>query len=212
MTQLIDISMPLRPGMVAWPGSPGIEASYFQDMAAGDVSTATRLSLDVHCGTHVDAPMHQVAGAAPMAAMRLEDLCGPAEVVEVGDAKRIDAADLQDVVPEGTTRVLLKTSNSRGGVVADGFDEDYAALTAEGAQWLVDHGVVLVGIDYLSIQRFDEDNATHVILLSAPIIILEGLTLTHVEPGSYELFCLPISVPELEAAPARAVLRSLENP
>jgi arylformamidase len=212
VTELIDISMPLRPGMIAWPGSPGVEAAYFQDMAAGGAANATRLALDVHCGTHVDAPLHQVAGAEPMASMRLGDLCGRAAVVEIGDARRIGAAELETAVPAGTKRLLLKTSNSRGGVTAGAFDEDYAALTAEGARWLVDHGVVLVGIDYLSIQRFDEDNTTHVVLLSAPVIILEGLVLAHVEPGSYELWCLPLAVPELEAAPARAVLRPLEKP
>ncbi len=212
MSGLIDISMPLRPGMVAWPGSPNVEAPYFMAMADGAGANATRLSLDVHCGTHVDAPLHQIDGAAPMSAMRLEDLCGPAAVVDVPGAKRIGAAELERAVPDGATRVLLKTSNSHGGVAADEFDEDFAALTAEGAQWLVDRGVVLVGIDYLSIQRYDEDNATHTILLGAPVVILEGLTLSHVDPGAYELWCLPIAVPELEAAPARAVLRPLEKP
>ncbi len=157
VSAFIDISMPLRPGMVAWPGSPNVEAPLFLRMADGDPANATRLSLDVHCGTHVDAPLHQIDGAASMASMALEDLCGPAVVVEIGDARRIGPAELAAAVPDETVRVLLKTSNSRGGVAADAFDEQYAALTADGAQWLVDRGVRLVGIDYLSIQRYDDD-------------------------------------------------------
>lgn len=207
----IDISMPLRPGMIAWPGSPNVATPRFMAMAEGDSANATHLSLDVHCGTHVDAPLHQIDGAAPMESMALDDLCGPAAVVDVGDVKRIGAEALAAVVPEGATRVLVKTSNSRGAVPADVFDEDYAALTADASQWLVDHGVVLVGIDYLSIQRFEDDATTHKILLAAPVIILEGLLLKHVDPGDYELLCLPIAVPELEAAPARAVLRPMEG-
>jgi arylformamidase len=211
VSAFIDISTPLRPGMVAWPGSPNVEAPFFLQLADGDPANATRLSLDVHCGTHVDAPLHQIAGAAPMASMALDDLCGPAVVVEIGDARRIGPAELAAAVPDGTVRVLLKTSNSRGGVAAEAFDEQYAAITADGAQWLVDRGVRLVGIDYLSIQRYEDDATTHKILLQAPVIILEGLTLGHVAPGPYELLCLPIAVPELEAAPARAVLRPLET-
>jgi arylformamidase len=210
VSAFIDISMPLAPGMVAWPGSPNVEAPYFLRMADGDPANATRLSLDVHCGTHVDAPLHQIDGAAPMASMALDDLCGPAVVAEIGDARRIGPVELAAAVPDGATRVLLKTANSRGGVAADTFDEDYAAVTADGAQWLVDCGVRLVGIDYLSIQRYDDDATTHKILLQAPVIILEGLALAHVDPGPYELLCLPIAVPALEAAPARAVLRPLE--
>jgi arylformamidase len=211
MSAFIDISTPLRPGMVSWPGSPNVEAPYFLRMADGDPANATRLAFDVHCGTHVDAPLHQIDGAAPMASMALDDLCGPAAVVEIGDAKRVGPAELASAVPEGATRVLLKTSNSKGGVVAEAFDEEYAAITADGAQWLVDRGVRLVGIDYLSIQRYEDDSTTHKILLQAPVIILEGLALSHVDPGPYELLCLPIAVPELEAAPARAVLRPLET-
>jgi arylformamidase len=211
VSAFIDISTPLRPGMVAWPGSPNVETPFFLQLADGDPANATRLSLDVHCGTHVDAPLHQIDGAAPMASMALDDLCGPAVVAEIGDVRRIGPAELAAAIPDGTVRVLLKTSNSRGGVAAEAFDEQYAAITADGAQWLVDRGVRLVGIDYLSIQRYDDDATTHKILLQAPVIILEGLTLAHVAPGPYELLCLPIAVPELEAAPARAVLKPLET-
>jgi arylformamidase len=210
VTDLIDISMDLRPGMVAWPGSPGVLADRFGELARGDASNATRLSFDVHCGTHVDAPLHVLPDGAPMASLAFDRLCGPAAVVELGDVRRISGEHLEGAVPPGTTRLLLKTSNSRGGVTPDAFDEDFAALTADGAQWVVDHGIVLVGIDYLSIQRYEDDPTTHEILLSAPVIILEGLVLEHVAAGGYELLCLPVAIPELEAAPVRAVLRPLE--
>ena len=84
MSAFIDISTPLRPGMVSWPGSPNVEAPTFLRMADGDPANATRLAFDVHCGTHVDAPLHQIDGAAPMASMALDDLCGPAAVVDIG--------------------------------------------------------------------------------------------------------------------------------
>ena len=211
MTELLDISMPVRPGMVAWPGSPGVVAEEHLALARGDVANATRLSLDVHCGTHVDAPLHVLAGAPAMDSLDLGRLCGPAAVVELGDVRRISAEHLERAVPAGTSRLLLKTINSRGGVSADAFDEDFAALTADAAQWIVERGIDLVGIDYLSIQRFEDDPTTHEILLGAPVIILEGLVLSHVAPGPYELYCLPIAIPDLEAAPARAVLRPLES-
>lgn len=210
MTELVDISMPVRPGMVVWPGSPGVDAEQHLALDRGDVANATRLSLDVHCGTHVDAPLHVLAGGASMESLDLRRLCGPAAVVEIGDVRRISADHLDALVPPNTERLLLKTVNSRGGVASDAFDEDFAALTADAAQWVVDRGIGLVGIDYLSIQRFEDDPTTHEILLGAPVIILEGLVLGHVTPGPYELYCLPIAIPDLEAAPARAVLRPLE--
>jgi arylformamidase len=211
VTALIDISTPLAPGMVAWPGSPNVEAERFLSLASGDPANATRLALDVHCGTHVDAPLHMLAGAPDMESLALDVLVGPAVVVELGDVRAIGPDELAAVVPDGATRVLLKTLNSRGGVAADAFDEDFAALSADGARWLVDRGVRLVGIDYLSIQRYADDPTTHHVLLGAGVVILEGLRLADVAPGAYELLCLPVLAPRLEAAPARAVLRTLEG-
>jgi arylformamidase len=211
MSMIIDISTPLRAGMVAWPGSPNVRTERFLSLAAGDAANATALTTDVHCGTHVDAPLHMLAGARGADALALEAMLGEAWVVELGDVRAIGAAQLAGAVPAGARRVLLKTINSRGGVAAGAFDDDFAALSADGARWMVDHGVELVGIDYLSIQRFADDTTTHVVLLGAGVAILEGLRLAHVEPGRYELLCLPLAVGDLEAAPARAVLRTLEG-
>ena len=212
MTALIDISMPLSDGMLAWPGSPNVATERFQSLAAGDGANGSRLSMDVHCGTHLDAPLHVIDGAADMGSIALDVLVGPALVIDVPEVRAIGPDELEPRVAQGTQRLLLRTANSQGGAMRrDDFDEDFAALSADGARWLVEHGVALIGIDYLSIQRFADDQTTHRVLLGAGVAILEGLVLEHVAPGAYELVCLPVSLPRLEAAPSRAILRPLEG-
>ena len=202
----LDISMPLRPGMPAWPGSPGVQVERFKSIAGGDPVNASTLSLDVHCGTHVDAPLHFLEGAAAIDRLSLDALCGPAFVADTGDAAAIDAEVLEAAaVPPGTTRLLLRTRNSSRPELADGpFDPDYCAVTPAGAEWLVENGITLIGIDYLSIQLFDDPPDAHLTLLRAAVAILEGLLLADAPAGDCELTCMPLLVEGAEAAPARA--------
>lgn len=203
-----DISRPLREGIAAWPGSPGFRVFVHQSIADGAESNASGIEMDVHVGTHVDAPAHFIQGGATLDGVGLHPFVGPAYVAEIDDTDRIDAGVLEAAeIPVDTERLLLRTSNSRDEAYLDGpFREDFAALTAEGARWVVERGLVLVGIDYLSIQRFGDPPDTHQILLDAGVCILEGLDLRAVGRGSYGLVCLPLPLVGAEAAPARAVL------
>lgn len=203
---VVDISMPLHRDMRLWPGSPGFAVTGHLSLAAGDVANATLIEMDVHCGTHVDAPRHLFDAGATLDAIGLRPFVGPAWVADAVGHPAIDAPVLDGLeVPLATTRLLLRTDNSfeRGDAV---FREDYVALTAEGAQWVVDRGLELIGIDYLSIQRFRDPPDTHQILLRGETMILEGIDLHDVRPGRWMLVCLPLRLVGAEAAPARALL------
>lgn len=205
---MIDISTPVDGDLPVWPGSKGPSFTVAQSIAEGSDANVTRMDADVHLGTHVDAPLHFVADGASLEALGLEPLVGPAFVADARQAERLGRAELDALaVPAGTTRLLLRTSNSdRRRLRRPEFDEDAVALTAEGSQWVVDRQIVLIGIDYLSIQRFDEGPETHQILLRAGVAILQGLALEDAPAGRHDLLCLPIRLAGPEAAPARAVL------
>jgi len=205
---VIDISMPLDDRLPIWPGSPGFCSEQHLSLAAGDIANATVIRLDSHSGTHVDAPRHFVADGASIDEVGLEPLIGRAWVADASGNDRIDARVLAGAaIPAGTERLLLRTDNAlRPGMDRAPFQADYVALTADAADWIVRRGIRLVGIDYLSIQRFGDPPDTHEILLEAGVLILEGLDLRTVTAGSWTLFCLPLSVSGAEAAPARAIL------
>jgi arylformamidase len=207
-SQLIDISMPLNASTPIWPGSPGFSSQSHLSLQSGDVANATLLGLDAHCGTHVDAPRHVVPAGATIDEVGLTALVGSAAVVDVSGSRAIDAALLDACeIADGTERLLLRTDNaSRRGIDAAPFHEDYVALTADAARWVTRRGIRLVGIDYLSIQRYDDPPDVHEILLGAGVLILEGIDLRSVTPGRWTLVCLPLRVTGIEAAPARAVL------
>jgi arylformamidase len=206
--ECFDISRPLQEGIAAWPGSPGFRTFVHQSIADGADSNASGIEMDVHVGTHVDAPAHFIDGGATLDAVGLHPFVGSAYVAQIDATDRIDAAVLEAAgIPDGTERLLLRTANSRDEAYLTGpFREDFAALTADGARWVVERGLVLVGIDYLSIQRFGDQPDTHRILLGAGVCILEGLDLRAVGRGPYRLICLPLPLVGAEAAPARAVL------
>ena len=190
--QIIDVSVPVRPGMITYPGDPEVHLERVSSIADGDVVNLSRLDLGVHSGTHVDAPLHFLAGGAAVETLPLDVLVGPCVVVE-----GLDAA----AVPAGAERVLFKTPNSRLWEREE-FSEDFVALDAEAARALVAAGVRLVGIDYLSIG----DEEAHRILLGAGVVVVEGLDLREVEPGEYRLVCAPLKLVGAEGAPARVLL------
>jgi len=186
--------------MVVYPGDPTVSLERVASIAAGDVANISRLELGVHTGTHVDAPLHFIDGGAAIEALALDVLVGPARVLDLTSADRLDASALAGV--ELAERTLLKTSNSE--LWARGtFAEDALALTEDAARILVDGGVRLVGIDYLSVG----DEAAHRVLLGAGVVALEGLDLRDVEPGEYELLCAPLKLVGSDGAPARVLLR-----
>ncbi|MEX2229489.1 MAG: cyclase family protein [Dehalococcoidia bacterium] len=203
----IDVTSPIRPGMHAYPGDPVVAMSLASSLADGDGYDVTALTLGTHTGTHVDAPSHFIAGAPAIEALDLDALIGPAYVADAVSASgHLDAAALALLgVPEHAERVLLKTANSRLWD-APAFARDYVALTEDGARWLVDRAVRLVGIDYLSIAPYADPAPAHVALLSAGVVIVEGLDLRAVAPGDYTLVCLPLLIPGADGAPARVLL------
>ena len=213
MSDYVDISRRLTRGIGAWPGSRGFASHADNSIAGGDEANVSAIEMDVHVGTHVDAPLHFIDGGATLDQVGLDPFIGPAFVAEIRDAARIGGRELDAAgIPDDTTRLLLRTSNSLDDRYVDGpFTEDFAALTLDGAQWVEQRTMKLVGIDYMSVQRFEDSFDTHRVLLGAGICILEGLDLRHVKPGRYELVCLPLHLEGLEAGPARAILRGVRS-
>jgi arylformamidase len=203
-----DISLALTPTTVFYPGNPGIAITPHQAMARGDSANVSFLSFGSHTGTHVDAPRHFDDAASAVDEIVIERLIGPASVIEFGDAvSSIGRAELEQAGLRGAKRVLFKTRNSRL-LHEREFRSDYTFLAPEGAELLVKSGVELVGIDYLSIEQFKSGHhRTHLTLLRRGVVIVEGLDLSAVAPGEYELLCLPLRLAGLDGAPARAVLR-----
>jgi arylformamidase len=206
-----DISVALDRDLPTWPGSPGFLTKLRMSISGGEDANVTQLSIDVHTGTHIDAPSHFIDHGETLEEIGLDPFIGPTVVLGTGPAKEITAAVLDAAgMPDGTERLLLRTANSsRPDMYQRPFGEDYAALTLDGAEWLAAKHLRLVGIDYLSIQRYSEPPDVHRALLGAGIPILEGLRLAEVAPGPYELVCLPIRLVNVEAAPARAILLPL---
>ncbi len=208
---MIDISLLVRPDMPFWPNSEGYRIRRTREIAAGDTANVSLITSDVHVGTHVDAPLHFIEGGAAVEQLPLEVLIGPARVVYLPEVDAITAEVLNALnLPADTRRLLFRTRNSR--LWAEGvptFREDYVALTLDGAQWIVERGIALIGNDYLSVQRYRDTPEIHRVLLRAGVVLVEGLNLDGVAPGLYELICLPVKLLGAEGAPARAVLRPL---
>lgn len=205
---IFDISVPVSGSTPIFKGDPMVNIVRTADMSRGDPFTLTRIDLGVHTGTHVDAPLHFVPGGAAIEQLDLNVLIGPARVLNLTTsdaeitARDLDAANL----PEGTERILFKTRNSALWE-KPGFQEAFVALAPDGARWLVERQVRLVGIDYLSVEAYGStDFAAHHILLDAGVIILEGINLKDIAPGVYKILCLPLKIWGAEGAPARAVL------
>ena len=210
-----DITVPLYNELPTYPGDPGIEISAWRTLAKGDSANVSVVNFGAHTGTHVDAPAHFIEGAAKIESLPLESLIGEALVVEVPDEHLVvDEAFVTKHVPPRTQRVLFKTRNSAfWNEPKPQFHTDFTHLNVGAATWLRDQGAKLVGIDYLSIEKSKSPgHPTHIALLSKGVVILEGLNLTDVPAGKYELMCLPLRLrSDLgDGAPARAVLRTLE--
>jgi arylformamidase len=209
----IDVSVAIRDGMVHWPDNPPIVVERVLDMARGDAANVTRLSLGVHTGTHVDAPVHFDSHAAGADAIPLGALCGPARVVQIVDPREVTAAELAAANVQAGERILLRTCNSPAAWQRATFDEHAVHLTLEAASWLAARQVLAVGIDYLSVGGYAAGNgeAVHRTLLAAGIWIIEGLDLTLAPAGVCELLCLPLKIAGADGAPARALVRPLKT-
>lgn len=207
----IDVSAPVQSGMVHWPGDPEIVIERVSALERGDLATVSRLSLGAHTGTHMDAPAHFIPGGASIDQLPLSVTIGPARVIAIEDPTVITVDELRRHNIGRGERILFKTRNSTHAWHTTAFAQDFVAITPDAAAYLAERGVLLVGVDYLSVGSYREGGVeTHRALLGAGVWIIEGLMLAHVAPGTYELVCLPLRIVGGDGAPARAVLRRVE--
>ena len=207
-SHIFDVTVPIREGMTVWPGDAPVEFAVSSRISSGAAANISKVTLSSHCGTHVDAPWHFEDDGKRLDEIPAERWIGPAIVVDIpSGTERITAATLDGLaIPSGTTRLIFKTRWARRAHDAP-FDEGYVAVTADGARWLLDHGIDLVGIDSPSIECFDDHaHVCHHTLLGAGMPIVEGLDLSKIEPGPYLLICLPLHLAGSDGAPARVLL------
>lgn len=209
MSEIIDISLPLSSSLPVWPGTQKFQLKRVHRLSEGGHCNESAYSANIHTGTHIDMPWHFLNDGSKTDSLSLSRMIGSALVVWLPGIKKITSEVLESIaLPQNTERLIFRTDNSiLWGKGETEFKEDFIALTLDAAKWLVDAGIRLVGIDYLSIQLFGDSKQTHEVLLQADILILEGLNLYEVSPGTYELICLPLAISGAEGAPARAVLR-----
>src|SRR5688572_18165122 len=209
----IDVTATLEPAATpVYEGDAPMSFEFLKDMRKGDAFTLSKLSLGAHSGTHVDAPMHFIRDGASTDRLSLDAFIGPARVIDIADSvESIDAAELNRHSWRNAERVLFRTRSSvRGWMKSSTFHRDFAYIAPDAAQLLADGGVKLVGIDYISAEKFGAPAPlTHRILLGKGIPIVEGLALQTVPAGDYELVVLPMKVAGHEGAPARAVMRRI---
>lgn len=206
----IDISVTLKTGMVHWPSDPPVRVSHAKEMEKGDPCTVSLLEMGAHTGTHMDAPAHFVRGGPGISTMPLDTAIGVARVIAIRDRISVRPEELVQHRIRRGERILFRTRNSEQCWDTDTFVEEFVYISGAAAHYLVERGVRLVGIDYLSVDAFHKDGAdTHQALLTADIWVLEGLSLKKVRAGRYQLICLPLKIEGCDGAPARAVLRAL---
>lgn len=205
--KLIDVSVPLDADLPTYPGNTPFSLEAIKRLARGDSSNVSTIHASAHAGTHVDAPRHVLDAGPGVEGLALEMLCGRARVIELTTRRGITAEDLAGFDLTEDVRLLIKTHNSRlwG---SPQFHDQFIGVTEGAARFLVERGVKVLGVDYLSIEEFGKPGApAHRALLGAGTIVIEGLNLRDVEPGIYEMFCLPILITGSDGAPARVVLR-----
>jgi len=207
--KIYDISLSLSPECIRWVTSQPMELIERKRMSRGDSNNSSSIHASAHAGTHVDAPFHFVPDGMTIEALPLDIFIGPARVCAVEPGTHITAADVAQAGIQGETRVLFKTRNSH--LLQKGvYDPSFAAFSVDGAKALVNLGVRLVGLDYMSAAHADEQVPVHRAFLDHGVILLEGIDLSTVPPGRYELICPPVKLARADGAPCRALLRELE--
>lgn len=208
----IDVSVGIESNIVHWPGDPPVIIDRIKDMEKGDKDNVSRILMGSHTGTHMDAPLHFLQRGMSLDEIPLDVVIGPARVIEIKDKESIKPAELKKHNIGKGERILFKTSNSTRCWNRSDFVKDFVHISHEAAVFLVECSVKITGIDYLSVGGYLKDGAeTHRTLLGAGIWIIEGLNLSNVTQGEYDLICLPIKILNADGAPARAVLRPLNK-
>ena len=211
----IDVSVPLRNGMVVWPGDIEVEIEQSHSMQRGDAVNNSSIRMGAHTGTHMDAPLHFIAKGKSIDQLPFDVSIGPARVIEITDKVSIKAEELKQHNIKHGERILFKTRNSPRCWQSDTFVNDFVYITRGAAQLLADVGVRLIGIDYLSVgSQLDSDKSTpdtHQILLGAEIWLIEGMNLSAISSGNYNLICLPLKLMNSEGSPVRVILQPVHQ-
>ena len=206
--KLFDISLSLSPQTIHWVSGSPLQLIERKRMSRGDTNNSSSIHTSVHAGTHVDAPFHFVPDGITIEALPLDFFIGPARVCELEPGSHITAVDINKLAIQDEHRVLFKTRNSK--LLHKGvYDPSFAAFSVDGAKALVEAGVRLVGLDYLSAAHADEQVPVHRTFLDHGVVLLEGVDLSEVPPGRYELICPPLKLAGSDGAPCRAILREL---
>lgn len=203
-----DISVILGEQNITYPGDPSFVREVLASSAGATETETSRLSLCAHSGTHLDAPAHFVPGGRRLDDYAPADFMMPAQVVEILNPEAVTAEDLEDVRTNPGEALLFRTGNSHSGRVVSGtFSDRYVYIAADAAHWCVDRQLRLVGLDYISVDRYDDsETPAHRLLLGAGVLALETINLAEVRPGRYTLICLPLRIRSAEGSPVRAVL------
>lgn len=207
----IDITVPVTNSMLTWPGDDPVRIKKRSSIDADHDANVTSISMSAHTATHVDAPLHFIENGYDVDSMPLINMIGPVYVLEVDSPEEITAQDCNGAGLPSNIRLIFKTRNSKSSWWDKPFNENFIALSTAAAQLLRNSGVIAVGIDYLSIAPYKNGAEVHRILLEAGISIIEGLDLSQISQGHYEMICLPLRLKNADGAPARVLLRSLEN-
>jgi arylformamidase len=204
----IDVSVPLQSGMVRWPGDPDVKIERTLSIDRGEPANQSAISMGAHIGTHIDAPLHFIKRGASIDTLPLSAVMGPCRVIGISNPEAIVVEELRGHHIRSGERLIFKTANSPRCWESEGFVEDYVYITPDAAKMLAARGVRTVGIDYLSVGGFRKGGIpTHVALMKAGIWIIEGLDLTRVHPGRYELLALPLKITGCDGAPARVLMK-----
>jgi len=204
-----DITITISNDLPTWPGDPKVVLERVNKIEEGANANVSRLNMGVHTGTHVDAPFHFLEDGISVDLLPLSVLIGSAQVVQIKEGVEvITAKDLEGagIIPE-VSRLLIKTRNSRYWAAGEKtFQTTFVAIAEDGAHFLVEKGMKLIGIDYLSIAPYKQSRPTHQALLRSKVVILEGIDLSEVDPGMYQLYCLPLKLAGSDGAPCRVIL------
>ena len=205
--QLYDATLAIHEKMAVFPGDPPFKKEPVFQIQTGDDFNLTRITMGTHLGTHVDPPAHFIENGATVDQLSLETLVGPGVVADLRGCSQIDRRALEKASIADYKRVLMKTDNGPL-LLESSFHKDYVQLTEDGARYLVERKVCLVGIDYLSIEHHENPGSpVHPLLLEAGVLVAEGVHLLEIPPGEYEIFCLPLKIKSADGAPARILLR-----
>jgi arylformamidase len=196
--------------MAHWPGDLAYRRKLTDSIATGANANLSQFECSAHTGTHMDAPRHFIEGGATIDSMPIAATVGRARVIEIKDPEMIRKTEVEFYKPEKGERLLFKTRNSSHVWKTTEFQETFVYIPPDTAEYLAAAGVMTVGVDYLSVGGFKTGGVeTHRALLGAGVWIIEGLNLEAVEPGEYQLVCLPLKLEGSDGAPARAILRRL---